>query len=293
MNSQETDVSIITPVYKGKKYLKNLLTIIEKATSKVSEHQIEWLLVNDFPEEKLELPTTSLKNLRIKLINNDVNLGIQKARIRGIKKCAGKYILLLDQDDRISESALKVHLKNIKNSDVSVTNGYVEDEAKTLKNIFSTKGQLKCTTNIKYYFYVSDIIVSPGMVMIRKKAIPKLWLKNTLTVNGADDWLLWTLLLANKSKFSISYHITYIHTNTGLNTSKNKSMMWLSTEEALDIFQRNVIGYKKLCRVFKRRIDLIKGFQLNKKNKFRLYLGNLDILFFVIDYKLIRKYLFK
>lgn len=293
MNSQETDVSIITPVYKGKKYLKNLLTIIEKATSKVSEHQIEWLLVNDFPEEKLELPTTSLKNLRIKLINNDVNLGIQKARIRGIKKCAGKYILLLDQDDRISESALKVHLKNIKNSDVSVTNGYVEDEAKTLKNIFSTKGQLKCTTYIKYYFYVGDIIVSPGMVMIRKKAIPKLWLKNTLAVNGADDWLLWTLLLANKSKFSISYHITYIHTNTGLNTSKNKSMMWLSTEEALDIFQRNVIGYKKLCRVFKRRIDLIKGFQLNKKNKFRLYLGNLDILFFVIDYKLIRKYLFK
>lgn len=293
MNSKGTDVSIITPVYKGKKYLKNLLTIIEKATGKVPEHQIEWLLVNDFPEEKVELPSTSVKNLKIKLINNSVNLGIQKTRINGIKKCAGKYVLLLDQDDRISESALRIHLKNINQADVSITNGYVEDENKTLKKIFSTKSQLKCTTNIRYYFYIGDIIVSPGMVMIRKKAIPKLWLKNTLTVNGADDWLLWTLLLANKSNFSTSYHVTYIHTDTGLNTSKNKSMMWLSTEEALNIFKHNITGYKNLCRVFKRRIDLIKAFQLKKRNKFRLYLENLDILFFVIDYKLIRKCLFK
>ena len=289
MNSQETDVSIITPVYKGKKYLKNLLTIIEKATSKVSEHQIEWLLVNDFPEEKLELPTTSLKNLRIKLINNDVNLGIQKARISGIKKCTGKYILLLDQDDRINESALKVHLNNIKNSDVSVTNGYVEDEAKTLRKIFSTKSQLRCTKNINYYFYVGDIIVSPGMVMIKKKAIPKLWMECTLTINGADDWLLWTLLLANKKKFATSYTPTYVHIDTGLNTSKNKSMMWKSTMEALKIFENNNSNYKKICRVFERRIKMIVDFQLKNKNKAILYLKNPDIASYVISYKIIKK----
>lgn len=289
MNSQKTDVSIITPVYRGKRYIKNLLTIVEKATNKVPEYQIEWLLVNDFPEEKLELPTTSLKNLRIKLINNDVNLGIQKTRINGIKKSAGKYILLLDQDDRISESALKVHLENIKNCDVSVTNGYVEDKAKTLRKIFSTKSQLRCTTNINYYFYVGDIIVSPGMVMIRKRAIPKLWMAYTLTINGADDWLLWTLLLANKKKFSTSYTTTYVHIDTGLNTSKNKSMMWKSTMEALKIFENNNSNYKKICHVFERRIKMIVDFQLKNKNKAILYLKNPDIASYVISYKIIKK----
>lgn len=289
MNLQKTDVSIITPVYKGKKYLKNLLKIIEKTTSNVPDNQIEWILVNDFPEEEIELPSTSLKNLRIKLINNKVNLGIQKARINGIEQCTGKYILFLDQDDRINESALKIHLKNIEHSDVSVTNGYVESEDKSLRKIFSTDNQLKCTSNIKYYFYIGDIIVSPGMVMIRKKAIPKLWLEHTLTINGADDWLLWTLLLANKRRFATSYVPTYIHIDTGLNTSKNKSMMWKSTMEALKIFKDNNANYKKLCHIFERRIKMIVDFQLKNKNKTLLYLKNLDIASYVILYKIIKK----
>ena len=289
----KTDISIITPVYKGNKYLPNLVKYIEEAAKNVGKYQVEWLLVNDFPEEKVDKPESHIKNLKIRLINNERNLGIQQTRINGIKQCTGTYILLLDQDDKISQDSLKIHLKNLISADVSVTNGYVENEDKTLRRIFSTKSQIKCTTNINYYFYIGDIIVSPGMVMMKKDAIPSIWLEKTLAINGADDWLLWTLLLAQNRKFKTSFAITYVHTDTGANTSKNKSKLWESTEEALEIFRTNVYAYDKLCRVFERRIELIKGFQLENKNKLSLYLQNIDIAWYVLNYKGIKKYLFK
>lgn len=289
----KTDISIITPVYKGNKYLSNLVKYIEESVKNIDKYQVEWLLVNDFPEEKVEKPESHIENLKIRVINNKRNLGIQQARINGIKQCTGIYILLLDQDDKISKDSLQVHLKNLISADVSVTNGYVETEDKTLKRIFATKSQIKCTANINYYFYIGDIIVSPGMVMIKKDAIPKVWLEETLTTNGADDWLLWTLLLAQNKKFSVSFASTYVHSDTGNNTSKNKAKMWESTEEALEIFRTNIPAYDKLCRIFERRIKLIKGFQLENKNKLSLYLQNIDIAWYVLNYKGIKKYLFK
>lgn len=286
----KTDISIITPVYKGNEYLSSLLKFIENSVKGVDKYQVEWLLVNDFPKEKVKKLDSHVKNLKIRLINNEKNLGIQQARINGIQQCTGKYILLLDQDDKISKDALRIHLRNLVNADVSVTNGYIENKNKKLRKVFSTKSQIKCTTNINYYFYIGDIIVSPGMVMIKKEAIPDIWLEKKLVTNGADDWLLWTLLLAENKKFVVSFNTTYIHTDTGVNTSKNKAQMWKSTEEALEIFRANIHGYSKLCKVFERRIKLIKGFQLENKNKLFLYGLNPDILFWVINYKIVRRY---
>ena len=70
----KTDISIITPVYKGNKYLPNLVKYIEEAAKNVGKYQVEWLLVNDFPEEKVDKPESHIKNLKIRLINNERNL---------------------------------------------------------------------------------------------------------------------------------------------------------------------------------------------------------------------------
>ena len=148
----KTDISIITPVYKGNEYLSSLLKFIENSVKGVDKYQVEWLLVNDFPKEKVKKLESHVKNLKIRLINNEKNLGIQQARINGIQQCTGKYILLLDQDDKISKDALRIHLRNLVNADVSVTNGYIENKNKKLRKVFSTKSQIKCTTNINYYF---------------------------------------------------------------------------------------------------------------------------------------------
>lgn len=291
MMNLKISISIITPVYKGNKYLPHLLKKIEIAVNNIKNNRVEWILVNDYPQEDILSLSTNLSNLSIKIINNSKNLGIQGARINGVKNSIGKYILFLDQDDEITPLSLKTHLDNIGKNDISVTNGFVENDRKDKLPIFYTNAQLNCVKDIKYFFYIGDIIVSPGMVLIKKNSIPESWINNSLKINGADDWLLWVLMLANKRKFSVNFQSTYIHKKNENNTSNNKSKMWDSTEEALKVFYKDQPSYLSLCKVFNRRIKLIKDFQLKNKNKFMLYLKNPDIAFYVIKYKLLKKYL--
>ena len=289
MKKQKVNVSIITPVYKGNKYLIHLLKNIENAVKNVKQFYVEWVIVNDYPNEDIISLSTMLDNLSIKIINNDMNQGIQKSRINGFKKSRGEYILFLDQDDEILPLSLKMHLNNIKNNDVSVSNGYVENEKKNLIPIYNTQAQLKCTKNIKYFFFIGDIIVSPGMVLIKKDAIPNSWINNTLKTNGADDWLLWVLMLADRKKVTVTQGKTYIHKKNDNNTSNDKKKMWQSTKEALDIFKKKVVGYEKLCHVFNRRIRMVYNFQVNGKNRIIEYIKNPDITAYLIYYKFLLK----
>ena len=92
MKKQKVNVSIITPVYKGNKYLIHLLKNIENAVKNVKQFYVEWVIVNDYPNEDIISLSTMLDNLSIKIINNDMNQGIQKSRINGFTKSRGEYI---------------------------------------------------------------------------------------------------------------------------------------------------------------------------------------------------------
>ncbi|MGQ5708301.1 glycosyltransferase family 2 protein [Lactobacillus sp. PSON] len=287
------DITIITPIYKGKKYISKLIRIIENACLNVPNKQVEWILVNDYPEELIPKIITKVKNLFIKVIVNSKNEGIHKARVNGLKKSNGKYILFLDQDDYIDSKFLQLQLANIKNADISVTNGYIENKSRVKKKIFTTNYQMKALNNIKYYFYIGNLILSPGMALIKKASIPNEWINNILKINGSDDWLLWVLMLAKSARINIINEYLYIHTNTGENTSNNISGMWNSTEEALEVFNKciNTQDSENLINIFKKRISMIRKYQLENKSKLKLYISNLDIAYYVIDYNLVRKYL--
>jgi glycosyltransferase involved in cell wall biosynthesis len=62
---------------------------------------IEIILVNDFSTDNTLLTIQKLKDEdpRIKIINNEKNMGILYSRSIGVLKAKGKYILALDQDD--------------------------------------------------------------------------------------------------------------------------------------------------------------------------------------------------
>ena len=62
---------------------------------------IEIILVNDFSTDNTLLTIQKLKDedTRIKIINNEKNMGILYSRSMGVLKAKGKYTLALDQDD--------------------------------------------------------------------------------------------------------------------------------------------------------------------------------------------------
>ena len=83
-------------------YIKNAINSIQKQTYK----NIEIIAVNDFSTDKTYdiLKELSLKDKRIKIINNTKNYGLLYSRAMGIIHSSGEYLMNLDPDDELDDS---------------------------------------------------------------------------------------------------------------------------------------------------------------------------------------------
>lgn len=292
---KKIEISVIVPIYKGKKYIKKIVNMIATNAAFIDD-EVELVFINDYPAEKINIKdNTSVDNLIIRNIENPSNLGIQRSRIQGIKNSKGKYIVMLDQDDVIKDDALYKQLQIIKSSKAGavISNGYSEENKKE-KILFATKKQMKMVNNLSMYMYFGNMIASPGMCMINRENIPSLWLmeENVLKNNGADDWLLWVLFLINKNYFEINYSDRlYIHKTEGTeNTSADNRKMLVSSIEAMKIVMKNYNNDSQIMRLISicnRRLQMRINYEINKNNKITEYLKNPDIAARIFKYKYI------
>ena len=280
------DVSIITQVYKGNRFLLLLLQNISSVAENAKKYSIEWIIVNDYPEEDIIPLKSNSTTLSIRIINNSKNVGIQKSRIKGLKSSKGKYILFLDQDDKIDSQTLKVHMDTIRDKDVSISNGFNQIGNKFIP-VFKNLKQMTLLNKLSIYFYIGNLIVSPGMALIRKNAIPNLWIENVLKINGADDWLLWVLLIKTKAKFSFIDKKLYFHIKTPFNTSDNIKQMIDSSNEAVNKYIYFFPDDIKLSKVYKRKLKMWNNYALKGRKKGMEYFFNPDIAFYTLMYKIL------
>lgn len=283
------DISIITPVYKGNKYLNNYIDKVDKACKQ--KENVEVIFVNDSPSIQLEFDEKKVKNFDLKIIENEKNQGIQMSRINGLKEARGKYILFLDQDDEITEDCLisQFNIAEEKDLDFILGNGYFEDK-KGMHLIFNNKFSQRFATKKNVYIKARDFIVSPGQCLIKKNSIPEEWKNNIIKANGTDDYLLWLLMFNNKIKIGCNYKTIYIHKYTGENYSTDLEKMYESQLELLKILKSinyNKKDYKTLERTFKFK-------HLYKKEFMKQAFKNFDILVFNIYYRSVwRGYVYK
>lgn len=243
------NISIITPYYKGSKFIKQYINILTLAINKIKEKfSYEIIMINDSPDEEIDIDNEVKKDLNIKIYNNSKNEGIHKSRINGIKQSTGDYILFLDQDDEITEDSLWILLNSIKDYDICIGNGYYEFKKHT-EQIFNNKISGEISTKKLFYLYVKNFIVSPGQCLIRKNAIPKQWTQKTLTNNGADDYLLWLLMFNQHCKFKYVHKEVYIHKYTGENLSIQRDKMFNSNQELINILENYNYPKKDLTRL--------------------------------------------
>ena len=111
-------ISIIIPVYNSRKYLRKCLDSIIKQTLK----EIEIICINDASKDssKKILEEYSLKDKRIKIINNDRNLGPSLTRNKGLDIAKGEYIGFVDSDDYIEPQTYEISYINAKNDNVDI-----------------------------------------------------------------------------------------------------------------------------------------------------------------------------
>ena len=86
--------------------LKNAILHVLKQTYS----NFEFIIINDGSQSYIKDILESFKDHRIKIINNEINLGLTKSLIKGIKEASGKYIARIDSDDFCQPERLEKQL---------------------------------------------------------------------------------------------------------------------------------------------------------------------------------------
>lgn len=280
------DVSVIVPFYKGNKYINNILRIMKENAAEAKKISIEVVVVNDSPEVEIVIDNKLVEGYKLNIIKHEKNMGIQQARITGIKQAHGKYILMLDQDDEIKSKTIQMQYSLVSGRDAVISNGYGRDQYGENTPLFKNKKQMNYVNDLSFYFYFGNVIASPGLCLIKKEVIPELWLNNIVSENGADDWLLWVAFLNNGRKFVINDDLLYTHINDGRNTSNDNEKMIKSSLEALQIAEESKTFKQKLLRVYYRRLNMRKSYLNGRKfSKAIAYLRNPAIAIRLAKYK--------
>lgn len=247
-------ISVIVPFYKGNKYLDTLKMSLDAACSNYSD-EIEVVLVNDSPNDQVIYKNIKSDKYNLLLVNHSRNQGIHQARITGLDKSSGDYILFLDQDDKIKENFFS-EMAPMLDEDYSVAfafaNGVFEDENGNSKLILNSFGKVSGVKNYQTLLNVGNLLASPGQCLIRKSYIPVQWTENIMKTNCADDYFLWLLMVKDHNARYVN-RVLYEHITTGENTSGNRMTGYKSDLELYQILDKiNVFSDREMNRFGKR-----------------------------------------
>ena len=149
-------ISIIVPIFKVEKYLRECLNSIINQTYK----NLEIILIDDgSPDNSGKIcDEYAKKDKRIKVIHKE-NEGVSIARNIGIKSANGDYVTFIDSDDYVANNYIEILYKYFKefNADLSicgvidVKNGEKIRESKEFYKIADGRETLKELLDEKYF----------------------------------------------------------------------------------------------------------------------------------------------
>lgn len=280
-------ISIIVPLYKGKKYIVQILDNVHKLVSypgyRVLEEPVELIFVNDTPEETLDIITDNAFDVVI--IYHRTNMGIHQARVTGLNAAKGDYVMFMDQDDYVSEDFLFSQLKSIHNSDVVVSNGY-KDYGNYKVRLYKNKLAKILLSRKKSYIYGTDMIFSPGQCLIRRDSIPLEWKKLILQNNGCDDFFLWLLMFGKNCRVAVNFDTFYYHQETGLNYSNSQKKMTVSFAEMNQKLCTIPYINKKDIAILEKRVKIKEFKEQSKLKLIKILISNPLICINTLLYKL-------
>lgn len=114
-------ISVVMSVYNGEKYLKEAIDSVIAQTFK----DFEFIIINDGSTDNSLSIINSYDDNRIKLLNNDKNMGLIYSLNRGFEVANGKYIIRFDADDICLKNRFQVQYDYMEeNNDVAMMSAY-------------------------------------------------------------------------------------------------------------------------------------------------------------------------
>lgn len=209
-----TMISVIIPLYKGTRYIDQLLEILSGNCNNLADRaSLEVVFVNDCSNEMLSIPNNYA--FPITVLNNETNLGIHQSRINGLMASQGNYISFWDQDDEWSPYFLKSQLEHIGDADAVFCDAIYRNGI----HCFDSEQAIERVTSDDWYMRHLTGIISPGQALIRRSCIPNEWTQYVMHTNYCDDAFLWLLMKEHKCRFVVNRECLYNHVEDGKNTS--------------------------------------------------------------------------
>ena len=241
-------ISVIVPTYNHSEFIIETLQSVLQQTFT----DYECLIVNDGStdntEETVKNWITRDKRFRYFYQNNG---GPARARNKGISSSAGKYILPLDSDDKISKNYLEEAVK-------------VLDSQKEVKVVYGDGYFFgKANRNWDLGQYNFEDLLYKNMVyctgLFRKEDWKRIGGYDESLKEGLEDWEFWINLLKDGGKVTKLKHIQFYYRqkNTSLNTES---------------IQRHSYGYNARVYIFEKHIDLYR-----KSNFYDMYYENYNL----------------
>lgn len=229
------NVSVIMAAYNSEQYIRNAIESILRQTFT----DFEFLIINDGSSDKTLKIIKSYNDIRIKLIDNNKNLGLTKSLNIGMALAKGQYIARMDADDVSMPERLQKQVCFLDNhEDVGVVGSnmlyFGDRDAKT--NFPLDHDAIK----LHLLFYTA--LAHPS-IMLRRDVLEKNGIKYNDQYRFSQDYYLYCCLynitkFANLGDFLLRYRIHH----SQISTAKNREQSGLAQKI------RNQIIAKLICR---------------------------------------------
>lgn len=217
-------VTVLMPVYNGEKYLRDAIDSIlcQNFTD------FEFLIINDGSTDGSQKIIDSYLDKRIKVLNNEKNIGLVNTLNKGFNEAQGEYIVRMDCDDVSLKNRLSVQVAFMdKNKTVGASGSYyylLLNEKKALADFPLNQEEMKC-------FMIFNSPIAHPTAIIRASVIKENKLSYRSECIHAEDYDFWSQMsqyseLANVSDVLLNYrvHPNQITGNAAFLESKNKTL---------------------------------------------------------------------
>ncbi len=208
-------VSVIMPAYNASKFIvRSIRSILQQSYAK-----LELIVICDAPIDNTVELAKQFTDARIKIIEQEENLGVAEARNVGLRLATGRYIAFCDADDYWYQEKLSIQIELLKTSNSAVCHANC-DLAKVAGKIIGSRRYPKVIT-YKMMRYRNYICNSSGLYDTKKISV--VYQKKIYH----EDYLMWLEILS-ESKISIGSKkplLVYTINSNGLSSNKFKSFI--------------------------------------------------------------------
>lgn len=251
-------ISVLMLAYNADKYIYNSI----QSVLKQSFQDFELIIYNDGSTDKTSAVVREVRDSRIKLIDNKVNMGLSYARISSLKEAKCKYVAILDSDDLSFPNRLQMQYNFMeKHPEVALCGGNAEliNEEGHTKNEKLHKTYKK--RDLKAILFFNNIFVNSSIIF-RREIVNKLGGYHDMA--PVEDYELFVRIADRYPIHTFNKALTYyrIHDN---NISQKKHDLAVKRLRQIKSLQLTMLGIDP-----ERYEEIFDAALCGKYDKFRL-----------------------